>query len=370
MVEYMEEKYVNKDNTILDMLEVPIFQGGMGVGVSLGGLAGAVAAQGGAGTISTAQIGFRESDFEKNPLQANLRAIGKEIEKARNIAGGKGAIGVNIMAVTRYYSEYVKEAVRQKVDFIVTGAGLPMDLPGLTEGTNVKIIPIVSSVRAASVICKRWLKKYNKIPDGVIIEGPQAGGHLGFTEEEAKTQTRESFQEKIVEIVQFLRGFGEENGFYIPVISAGGYRTAKDIQEQKMLGADAVQLATSFVITEECDAAPAFKQAYINCRKEDIVIMKSPVGMPGRAIKNTFIREIEKNRQKPEICYGCISVCKPSETPYCITRALINAVQGDVEHGLVFCGANAWKEDKIRTVKEVMDDILRDNDIEIEDGKL
>lgn len=348
---------VNKDS-ILDMLDVPIFQGGMGVGVSLGGLAGAVAAQGGAGTISTAQIGFQEADFEQNTLAANLRAIGKEVEKARKIASGKGAVGVNIMAVTSHYGEYVKEAIRQKVDFIVTGAGLPMDLPGFTEGSNVKIIPIVSSVRAASVICKRWLKKFQRIPDAVIIEGPKAGGHLGFAAEEAERETKESYNKKIVEIIRFLREFGEANGKYIPVISAGGYQTKEDVQEQKSLGADAVQLATSFVVTEECDADIAFKQAYLNCRKEDIAIIKSPVGMPGRAIRNKFICETENCRKKPDKCYGCISVCKPAETPYCITRALINAVKGDVENGLVFCGANAWQENRIRTVKEVIEGIL------------
>lgn len=355
---YTDKFIQNRNMSILDMLDVPVFQGGMGIGVSLGGLAGAVAAMGGAGTISTAQIGFREEDFEQNPLEANLRAIRKEVEKARKTAGGKGAIGVNIMAVTSHYSEYVKEAVKQKVDFIVTGAGLPMDLPGLTEGSDVKMIPIVSSVRAASVICKRWLKKYKRIPDAVIIEGPEAGGHLGFTAEDVQTETKESYKEKIVEIIRFLREFGEENGKYIPVISAGGYRTAEDFKEQRALGADAIQMATPFVVTEECDADIAFKQAYIDSKKEDITIIKSPVGMPGRAIRNKFICKIEECRQKPEKCYGCISVCKPSETPYCITRALINAVKGDVDEGLIFCGANTWKETRIRKVKEVIEEIL------------
>lgn len=357
----MEKRYRAKEKyqTILDMLDIPIFQGGMGVGVSLGGLAGAVAAQGGAGTISTAQIGFREKDFEQNSLQANLRAIGKEVEKARKTANGKGAVGVNIMAVTKHYEEYVKEAVKQNVDFIVTGAGLPMELPGLVKGSDVKIMPIVSSVRAVSVICKRWLKKYNKIPDGVIIEGPHAGGHLGFTVEDVQAETRESYNEKIVEIIKFLREFGEENGVYIPIISAGGYHTAEDLKEQKKLGIDAVQMATSFVATEECDADIAFKQTYVNCKKEDIAIIKSPVGMPGRAIRNKFIYEIEHQNQKPEKCYGCISVCKPTETPYCITKALINAVTGDVEHGLIFCGANAWKENRIRTVRDVIEEVLK-----------
>lgn len=339
-------------------LDIPVFQGGMGVGVSLGGLAGAVAAQGGAGTISTAQIGFREDDFEQNPLKANLRAIGKEVEKARKIAQGKGAIGVNIMHVTHNYAEYVKEAVKQKVDFIVSGAGLPMELPALTKGSGVKIIPVVSSLKAISVICRRWMKKDERLPDAVLIEGPEAGGHLGFSAETAGTIGKEEFQEEVKKIISYVREFGAEHGRKIPVIVAGGIHKYKDACEQFDLGADFIQLGTRFVTTEECDASPAYKQAYINCQKEDIQIIKSPVGMPGRAIANPFIRQAGEHRIPPEKCYHCISVCKPKETPYCITSALIRAVTGDVDRGLIFCGANAWKEEKIRTVKEVIDEVL------------
>lgn len=339
-------------------LDIPVFQGGMGVGVSLGGLAGAVAAQGGAGTISTAQIGFREPDFAKNPLQANLRAIGKEVQKARKIAKGRGAIGVNIMHVTQNYGEYVKEAIKQKVDFIVSGAGLPMDLPALTKGSSVKIIPVVSSLKAISVISRRWLKKDGKLPDAVLIEGPEAGGHLGFSAEDAQSLTKREFQEEIKKIIAYLRQFGKEHGIRIPVIVAGGIHEHKDACEQFDLGADYIQLGTKMVATEECDASPEYKQAYINCKKEDIRIIKSPVGMPGRVLENAFIKQTKEQRIPPQKCYGCISVCKPNETPYCITSALIRAVTGDVENGLIFCGANAWKENRIRTVKEVIDEVL------------
>lgn len=338
-------------------LEVPIFQGGMGVGVSLGGLAGAVAACGGAGTISTAQIGFREPDFMENPLEANLRAIKKEISKAKEIAGGHGMVGVNIMTVTREYASYVREAVKSGADFIVSGAGLPMDLPSLTQGSHVKRIPVVSSLKAASVICKRWLKKSGTVPDAVIIEGPLAGGHLGFTKEEAE-RSGSWYAEEVRKIITFLREFGTEQGTYIPVITGGGVRTHEDYLQQRALGADGVQVATRFVVTEECDASPAFKQAYIHCRKEDIEIIKSPVGMPGRAIRNPFIEKAKQGRIPPEKCLGCLSVCNPAQTPYCITQALIQAVNGDTEHGLVFCGANAWQEDRIRTVKDVVEEIV------------
>lgn len=373
----------SKDHFLKDIV---LFQGGMGVGVSLGGLAGAVAAEGGAGTISTAQIGFREPDFQENPLRANLRAIGKELEKAREIAGSKtgktaggktekdykGLIGVNIMTVTQHYGEYVKEAIRQGADFIVSGAGLPMELPSLAKDDKTKLIPIVSSLKATAVICKRWLKKDGVLPDAVIIEGPLAGGHLGFdaqTAEQAeefcisngKAETPDKnvlyrFDEEVKSIISYLRELGEKESKYIPVITAGGLRTAEDQVHQKALGADKIQIASRFVVTEECDAHSAFKKAYMGCKKEDISIIKSPVGMPGRAIKNSFIERVMERRIPPKKCLNCISVCKPAEIPYCITQALINSVSGDVENGLIFCGANAWMEEKITTVKEIMDE--------------
>lgn len=343
-------------------MTIPVIQGGMGIGVSLGGLAGTVARQGGAGTISSAQIGFREPDFYENPKKANLRALGKEVKKAREIAKGNGAIGVNIMTVTSQYEAYVEEAVKLGVDFIVSGAGLPMKLPTLTKGSSVKIIPIVSSQKAAAVICKRWLKKENRLPDGIIIEGPDAGGHLGFSKEELagyneniKNTAIQKYEEEIQKVIQYIHEFGREQKKYIPIFTAGGYRTKEDLKHQLELGADGIQAATIFVPTAECDASFAFKQAYIDCKKEDICIMKSPVGMPGRAICNSFVKRMRTDRIEPTHCYGCLTVCNPRETPYCITEALIRAVTGDIEEGLVFCGANAWKEDHISTVQEVMD---------------
>lgn len=338
--------------------EIPIVQGGMGVGVSLGGLAGAVASMGGVGTISTAQIGFGEPDFSTNTLKANLRAMGKELRKARECAKGRGMIGFNIMTVTKNYGEYVKEAVRLGADFIASGAGLPMDLPTFTKGSLTKNIPIVSSKKATDVICRRWLKKENVLPDAIIIEGPKAGGHLGFSTEDAENLSNEEYEKEIKCIVAYIRELGEKHKKYIPIITAGGFRTREDVKHQKELGADAVQIATRFVTTEECDAHIRLKEAYINCKKEDIVIIKSPVGMPGRAIKNKFIEETKKCRIAPEKCYQCISICNPAQTPYCITQALIRSVTGDTENGLIFCGANAWMEERITTVGEVIQDLL------------
>lgn len=344
--------------------EIPVFQGGMGIGVSLGGLAGAVAACGGGGTISAAQIGFQEPDFRENPLAANLRAIGKEIRKAKEIAKGRGAVGMNVMVAASHYGEYVKESIRQGIDFIVSGAGLPMDLPALAGDAKVKLIPVVSSWKAARVICRRWWSKHQTMPDAVLIEGPLAGGHLGFDAETADraggAANQAEYEEEIKKIILFLREFGEEHGKYIPVITAGGYGSHEDLLHQQELGADALQLATRFVVTEECDAHRRFKQAYIDCRKEDIAIIKSPVGMPGRAIRNSFIRRAQQERIPPKHCLGCLQTCKPSMTPYCITQALIEAVKGNLEQGLIFCGANAWREDRIRTVQEVIREILEE----------
>lgn len=335
----------------------PIIQGGMGVGISLSSLAGAVAKEGGIGIISTAQIGFREPDFKKDPLQANLRAIQKEWEKARAIAP-KGILGFNIMTATRNYASYVKAAVEAGADLIISGAGLPVNLPELVEGTKTRIAPIVSSVKSAMVICRLWDRKYHRAPDLVVIEGPLAGGHLGFSREELeKPYDRAAYEEEIRGIIKVVKEYGEKYERRIPVVTAGGIYDRFDVQRQFELGADGVQVATRFVTTKECDAPDAYKMAYIKAKKEDIVITKSPVGMPGRAIRNEFLRQVEREKIPVEHCYQCLETCNPAQIPYCITRALIQAAEGNVSQALLFCGQNAWKAERIETVKEVLSDL-------------
>ncbi|HIY20090.1 MAG TPA: nitronate monooxygenase family protein [Candidatus Blautia avistercoris] len=336
--------------------EIPVLQGGMGVGVSLSSLAGAVASCGSVGMISTAQIGWREEDFSQNPMKANFRAIRKEIEKAREIAQGNGILGVNIMVATQNYKEYVKEAVKNKIDLIVSGAGLPIDLPELVEGTKTKIAPIVSSLKSASVICKMWDRKYKKAPDMVVIEGPKAGGHLGFSREELETEEAMDYDCVIRSIIQLVRQYGEKYGKKIPVVVAGGIFDRKDMEHAMDLGADGVQVATRFVTTVECDASEAYKQAYLDAEKEDICIVQSPVGMPGRAIRNAFIKKVQESKIPVKKCHHCISTCNPAKIPYCITDALIHAVEGDLDNGLIFCGENAWKCNKIETVPEILEE--------------
>lgn len=337
---------------------VPLIQGGMGGGISLGNLAGTVAKEGGIGIISTAQIGFREPDFDENPSGANLRAIRKEMEKARAISPD-GLIGYNIMVALRDYKQHVAAAVGAGADLIISGAGLPTELPALTAGSPVKIAPIVSTEKSAKVILKYWGRKYHRTADLVIIEGPKAGGHLGFKKEELDFYSPERYEEEITKIIETVRGFAEEYQTEIPIIAAGGIFDVEDVRRVMALGVDGVQIASRFVTTRECDADIRYKEAYLNASKEDIVIVKSPVGMPGRAILNPFMKRVmlgEKMEHTP--CHRCLARCNPAEIPYCITDSLIRAAKGDVEEALLFCGADAYRQTRMETVKEVIDSLF------------
>lgn len=287
--------------------KIPVIQGGMGVGISLHQLAGAVAKEGGIGIISAAQIGFREPDFRKNTKEANLRAIGKELRAAREIAPD-GIIGFNIMTAMKYYEEYVREAAAQGADLIISGAGLPTDLPAYVEGTDVKIAPIVSTEKSAHVILKYWDKKYKRTADLIVIEGPKAGGHLGFPKEQLEEFAGEAYDDEIRKIMAVVKGYAEQYDSHIPVVIAGGISGADEVRHALELGADGVQVASRFVTTEECDADIRYKEAYLHAKKEDIVIVQSPVGMPGRALANAFIKKVEKEgRIAPKTCYGCLA---------------------------------------------------------------
>lgn len=332
---------------------IPVIQGGMGVGISLHKLAGAVAAEGGIGILSTAQIGFHYPGFDKDPIGTNLHAIREEVKKARELAKG-GIIGVNIMVATRKYEEYVKAAASAGVDLIISGAGLPTRLPELIGSAKTKLVPIVSSLKSAQVICRYWKKKYNREPDLVVVEGPEAGGHLGFTLEQLEHPEALDFDKEITKIADYVHDLGKAAGKEIPVVAAGGIYTREDAERVCALGADGVQMATRFVTTFECDAADAYKQAYIDAKKEDIVLTKSPVGMPGRAIRNKFLEKVKQGRLAHGACHLCVSTCKPSETPYCITEALINAAEGNTEEALLFCGTNAYRAKEIVSVHEIM----------------
>lgn len=346
--------------------EIPIVQGGMGVGISRSKLAGAVANCGGVGVISGVQIGFDEPDFETNAMEANYRALRKHIRRAKEISP-KGIIGVNLMVALNNYDELAKVAVEEGIDIIISGAGLPTALPKYVEGSNTKIAPIVSSAKAATVICKLWDKRYNRIPDLVVVEGPEAGGHLGFSLEELEHRDEKPLEDILKEVLEAVKPYEEKHGKKIPVICGGGITTGEEIAKFIKIGAAGVQIATRFIATEECDAHINYKKAFIEAKKEDIAIVVSPVGMPGRAIKNKFIDRIKNNNEKITKCYNCLKPCNPKDTPYCISKALINAVNGNVDEGLIFTGGNGYKINKITTVRELMDELSNESRKYLED---
>ncbi|MCL2559509.1 MAG: nitronate monooxygenase family protein [Turicibacter sp.] len=342
------------------ILEVPIIQGGMGVGVSLGNLAGAVMAQGGMGTISAANPGFMRAEFRKKSLTANLEQFAAEIKKAREMAKGRGVLAVNIMVASSTYVESVKQAVKSKVDAIVSGAGLPLELPALVKGSGVAIAPIVSSGRAATVICRSWLRKHEVLPDFVVVEGPDAGGHLGFSQEELAEGSHKSLKEILADVKEALQPFAEKAARAIPIFVAGGIYTGRDIAEYVKAGATGVQMGTRFIGTHECDASDEYKAQFLQASEADIILTKSPAGLPGRAINNPFTKRVAEGRVAPNWCINCLQTCHPKETPYCISEALINAVTGKADEGLIFTGTNGWRITDIRSVKSLMDELMHE----------
>lgn len=336
--------------------KVPIIQGGMGVGVSRSSLAAAVAKAGGIGVISSAHVGYDEEDFEKNSLNANLRALKNHIIKAKESCMD-GIVGVNIMVAIENYELFVKEAISAGVDLIISGAGLPSKLPSFAKGSSVKIAPIVSTAKAASVILKMWDKKESTTADLIVVEGPKAGGHLGFHSEDLSDIDNIDYDKEFEEILKVAKTYGDKYNKNIPVVAAGGISSADDVKKYIDLGASGVQVGTRFVATKECDAHDNFKMSYINANEENIKIVKSPVGLPGRAIRNKFIEKVEATRPAITKCYNCLVPCNPKNTPYCISEALINAVKGDIDNGLLFCGSDAYKIEKISSVKEVIEEL-------------
>jgi nitronate monooxygenase len=351
-----------KSLTIGDLTaRLPIIQGGMGIGVSLSRLASAVANEGGIGVISAAAIGMMEPDFSTNYLEANIRALKQEIRKARELT--KGILGVNIMVAMSNFADMAIAAIEEGIDIIFSGAGLPLNLPAfLKESRHTKLVPIVSSARAAGLIAKRWVEKYNYTPDAIVVEGPMAGGHLGFKSEHI-TDPDYKLEKLVTEVINEVKYIEDKTARSIPVIAAGGIYTGEDIYKFIQLGASGVQMATRFVTTEECDASIEFKNAYIECKKEDIGIIKSPVGMPGRAIINEFINDVNSGNKKPYKCpYHCIITCNYESSPYCIAFSLINAKKGRMKHGFAFAGENAYRAEKIVSVKELVNSLIEEYD--------
>jgi NAD(P)H-dependent flavin oxidoreductase YrpB (nitropropane dioxygenase family) len=340
-------------------IAVPVIQGGMGVGISLSGLASAVANEGGVGVISSAGLGLLYRNLSQNYLEASIMGLKEEIRKAREKT--LGVIGVNVMVAMTNFADMIRTSISEKVDVIIAGAGLPLDLPSfLSKDSITKLIPIVSSARAAKIICEKWKAAYDYLPDAVIVEGPKAGGHLGFKEEQI-SNVDYTLEKLVPEIVNELKIFEEKYDKKIPLIAAGGIYTGQDIHDIMELGAAGVQMATRFVTTDECDASPEFKQSYIDATEKDIEIIKSPVGMPGRAIFSNFIEKVRSGAKQPKACpFKCIKTCDISKSPYCIIIALINALKGNFENGYAFAGVNAFRATKISSVKEVFQSLIKE----------
>lgn len=344
---------------------LPIVQGGMGVGISLSGLASAVANEGGVGVISSAGLGLIYKDRAKSVAEAAIEGLKEELRKAR--AKTEGIIGVNVMVAMTNFADMVRTAVKEGADIIFSGAGLPLNLPSfLTEGAKTKLAPIVSSARAAKLLCEKWWSEYRYTPDAIVVEGPKAGGHLGYKGDQIFDE-KFSLGKTLPEVVAVVDRFAEDHNCTIPVIAAGGIYTGEDIFNAMSLGASGVQMGTRFVTTEECDADIRFKEAYLNASQSDIQIIQSPVGMPGRAVRSSFLDSVKEGLTKPKQCaFNCIKTCDVVHSPYCIMLALYNAFKGRLDHGYAFAGANAWRAEKIETVKSLMSSLAAEYDSFVE----
>lgn len=332
-------------------IKLPVIQGGMGVGVSLSGLASAVANEGGIGVISCAGLGLLYRQPASDYLSDCIWGLKEEIRKAKEKT--KGVVGVNIMVALTNFADMVRTSIAEKVDVIFAGAGLPLDLPSFLKPDSItKLVPIVSSSRAAKILCDKWFANYNYLPDAIVVEGPKAGGHLGFKANQLEDESY-SLEQIVPEVVEIAMTYKEHKD--IPVIAAGGIRSGQDMYRFIEMGASGVQMGTIFVTTDECDASTTFKNVFIDSKKEDIKIINSPVGMPGRAIDGPFIRKVENGSETPKSCpYHCIRTCNYEKSPYCIVLALYHAAKGNMQKGYAFAGANAYLSEKIISVKETM----------------
>ncbi len=336
---------------------VPIIQGGMGVGISLSGLASAVANEGGVGVISCAGLGLIYREKARSYMDSCIVGLKEEIRKAKEKSSG--IVGVNIMMALTNFGDMVKTSISEKVDVIFAGAGLPLDLPKYrTEGCTTKMVPIVSSARAAKIICEKWKTLYNYLPDMIVVEGPKAGGHLGFKNNQI-ADPEFAIEKLIPQVVSEVAIFEQKYNQEIPVVAAGGIYSGEDMYRMMELGAKGVQIASRFVTTEECDADIKFKNSYIKAEVDNVEIIQSPVGMPGRALNGTFLEKVKLGLTRPKTCpYDCLHTCDYKVVPYCIVVSLYNAYKGRMDKGYAFAGSNAYLSTRITTVKEVMDDLV------------
>lgn len=346
----------------------PIIQGGMGVRISASSLASAVSNEGALGIIAAVGLGEEWPDKNTDYKTRSELAFREMIKETRKLT--KNPFGVNIMHALSNYDDLVKVADHENVNVIISGAGLPLNLPALVENKKCKLIPIVSSGRAADLICKSWKRRYNRLPDAFVLEGPLAGGHLGFSFEELESIKKLPLEKLLIDLLKITEEYEKTAQTKIPVIAAGGIFDGKDIAQMLKLGAKGVQMATRFVATYECDASLKYKQAFLNSKKEDIIIIKSPVKMPGRVIKNKFVERILKGVKISFNCpYKCLKTCEPDKVNYCIAQALVNAYRGNLDEGFAMCGANAYRVKKIVPVKELINELIVEAIQEFQDSR-
>jgi len=341
----------------------PIIQGGMGIRISLGKLAKACMNSGIVATISAAQIGFLRKGFKDNPMKENLIALGEEISSIRE-NNPDGILGVNLMHAMNNYQEFAEFLSKQDIDFIISGAGLPVDLPEYIKNTKVKGAFIVSSARAARLLLKSWDRRHNFMPEFIVCEGPLAGGHLGFTKDDFDNGNVEDLESIVRTTKEIIKPFEEKYNKQIPIIAAGGINDGHDIASILKSGADGVQMATRFIASDECDASDEYKDMIIKSKEEDIVRVESPAGLPGRAIKNYLTNILETKRVKPKYCVNCLKTCNKSNIPYCITEQLGNSSNGD-NKGLIFTGAKAYLITKIESVDEIVKRLIAECKIDL-----
>ncbi|EAI4298244.1 nitronate monooxygenase [Campylobacter lari] len=352
-------------------IKYPIFQGGMGLGISWDKLASAVSLNGGLGIISSVGTGYYENrihidkEFNAKPYgsdnfysKAGLKAL---IDNARKVCED-APLGCNILYASNNYAQIARNACEVGFNVIVSGAGLPTNLPEFTQDyPDVALVPIVSSAKALKIICKRWQSRYNRLPDAVIVEGPKSGGHQGFTYEQCLMDEYQ-LENVVPQVAQEIKNWGD-----IPLIAAGGIWDKQDIEKMMSLGASGVQMGTRFIGTFECDASDDFKQVLLDCKKEDIELLKSPVGYPARGVRTNLLNLVDK-RMGPKI--SCVSNCvapcgrgkEATKVGYCIADRLYDAWSGKKETGLFFTGANGYRLDKLISVEELMKKLVNGED--------
>lgn len=346
-------------------IEYPIIQGGMGVRISASRLAAAVSNAGGLGVVASVGTGEEWPDRSIDYVTRSSLSLKEMLEKAKSFTNKP--IAVNIMCALNNYDSLVKASMAVGVAAIISGAGLPLHLPGLVEDTDTKLIPVVSSGRAADLICRTWMRRYNRLPDAFVVEGKQAGGHLGLKMEEALGGESADLESLVRDVLAAVAKHTADTEAEIPVIAAGGVFDGKDIADMLTIGASGVQMGTRFVCTEECDAAYPFKEAYLNASKEDIVVIKSPIGLPLRVVRNEFVDRILAGERVDFKCqYRCLAPCNPAQTQYCVADAMVNAYRGKMDKGFATCGANAYRVNEIVTVQELMDELVAEASLELE----